>query len=1009
MLERQLVPILLTQGVETKADPKAVMAGKLLVLENAVFDRPGRLQRRNGYAGIPQLLTETTTEIDPITMTEYGLMGMGQPFRTEEAETSGGRALGVLKDQLLVTDGILAYARSQAGWINKGVCEAIAVSSSPAIRNTYQQTTQDMAVHPSGLTVYTWEDSRGGSRYSVYDTATKQPIVNDVEIGTTASLPKPFAIGNYLVIVYYEASGADRICYLPIPVSNPTVPLAIVDAASDPVTSGSLLDACVAGGILGSLFVMYKTNANTVKVFPITASLVLGAATTVCSVAVRALGIWSDSAGNIWFIYHVTSTTTTFYQVYTNAMMLLCPETMIAIGTTVIVNLCGVMISDTNAVAFGEVNPPALGNSYERLRVAEITVTGVVISVENYVRSVGLASKPWFYNGRVHIMVTHDSTLQKTYFVLADGGAIVAKLAPGIGYGLTAKAILPEVCNPETGVYKTTYLRADRLITVDGTILTQCGVQEATFDFNTPQQAIELSDNLHLTGGILSVFDGVQTVESGFHLFPEDIAATPSASGGAILAGTYQYRVMWEWMDNFGCLHRSAPSIPVSVTTTGSTSSVALVIPTLRLTARNTPISVVIYRTLANQIIFLRITSITSPLLNSTTVDTVTFADTYVDTDIDGNEQLYTTGGELENIAPPAPGAIAKYKNRLVVVDAENPSSLWYSKEVIQGVPIEFNDALVKSIPQGTSDGITAMQQMDDKLILFDSERAYVQFGDGWAADGSGDNLTTPQALPTASGCTRSKSLSVIPTGLMFQSEKGIQLIDRGLNLQYIGAPVEAYNPDAVNAAQVIPSSRQARFALDSGVLLVYDYYVNQWGVFTNHAAVDAVIWQNQFTYLQSDGKVCQEAPAVYTDDGVFSPMRFRTSWLSFASLQGFERVRRLLILGEYRGAHRLTVEIAYDFNQNPTQFVTVDPGTLLDTPVYGDPDPYGTVSPYGGEFPLYQFRIHLTRQKAQAIQITVYDSQVPPYNEGLSVTALTLEVGVKKGTNKMRAVRSAG
>ena len=151
-----------------------------------------------------------------------------------------------------------------------------------------------------------------------------------------------------------------------------------------------------------------------------------------------------------------------------------------------------------------------------------------------------------------------------------------------------------------------------------------------------------------------------------------------------------------------------------------------------------------------------------------------------------------------------------------------------------------------------------------------------------------------------------------------------------------------------------------------------------------------------------------QETEDVFSDDGAFSPMKIVTSWLSFAGLQGYERVRRLLILGEYRSPHKLTVEIAYDFNPEPTQSMTIDAGTLLDTPIYGDPGPYGSVSPYGGEFPLYQWRIHLARQKAQAIQITIKDSQLPPYGEGFALSALTFEIGIKRGANKMAAIRTA-
>jgi hypothetical protein len=1004
-LDRQVVPIVLAQGVETKADPKAVIQGKLITLENGQFERPGSIRRHNGYEALPQTLIEPATEIDPMSMTDWGMLTMGNTARAVEAEATSGRCLGTLKDQLLKTDGVSAFAQSQAGWIDKGTCEALALSAAPVIRNTYQQTTQDMAAHPNGLTVYTWEDSRtaGTSRYSIFDSATGQPIVSDQLLGVTAVRPKPVAIGNYLLIVYHETDGADRLCYLPIPVTTPTTPLAVVEFASDPYTTTPLMDATMIGG---SLFVAYRTTGGTTKAVFVTPTLILGAAVTVAAVAPTAIGIWGDDDGNLWVAYYVG--TTLWYSVWTFALSAMLPATSIATIADPVVNVCGVSPPGERVSIYYECDPAALGVDCEYVGVATVSATGVIYDNSVLVRSVGLASKAFWYNGRVHALVTHESTLQNTYFLIA-GNTVVAKLASGIGYGLTAKAILPEVCNPSTGIYETTYLRADRLITTDGTISTQCGVQQARFDFTAPQQSIELSDNLHLTGGILSIFDGVQTVESGFHLFPEDILATPSGTGGSMLAGTYQYRVMWEWMDNFGCLHRSAPSVPVSVTTTGTTSSVELVIPTLRLTAKSTPISVVIYRTLANQTVFLRITSITSPLLNLTTANTVSFTDTYVDTDIDGNEQLYTTGGELENIAPPAPGAIAKYKNRLVVVDAENPSSIWYSKEVIAGVPIEFNDALVKSIPQGTSDGITAMQQMDDKLILFDSERAYVQFGDGWAADGSGDNLTTPQAVPTASGCTLAKSLVVIPKGLLFRSEKGIQLLTRGLDLQYIGAPVEEWNNDTMTSVQAIPHSRQVRFTLDSGVALVYDYYVDQWAVRKNLSAVDSVIWENVFTYLQSDGKVVLETEGVFTDDGAFSPMKVRTSWLSFAGLQGFERVRRLLILGEYRSPHKITVDIAYDFDPEPKQSVTIDPGTLLDTPIYGDPDPYGTSSPYGGEYPLWQFRIHLERQKAQSIQITLTDSQVPPYGEGMTLTALTFEVGIKRGTRKMAAARSFG
>ena len=81
-----------------------------------------------------------------------------------------------------------------------------------------------------------------------------------------------------------------------------------------------------------------------------------------------------------------------------------------------------------------------------------------------------------------------------------------------------------------------------------------------------------------------------------------------------------------------------------------------------------------------------------------------------------------------------------------------------------------------------------------------------------------------------------------MPEGLMFKSSKGIYLLSRALELKYIGADVEAYNAFDVTSAQLIPTVYEVRFTLTNGVCLVHDYYVDQWSVYTNIAAVDATM-----------------------------------------------------------------------------------------------------------------------------------------------------------------------
>ena len=66
----------------------------------------------------------------------------------------------------------------------------------------------------------------------------------------------------------------------------------------------------------------------------------------------------------------------------------------------------------------------------------------------------------------------------------------------------------------------------------------------------------------------------------------------------------------------------------------------------------------------------------------------------------------------------------------------------------------------------------------------------------------------------------------------MFQSAKGIYLMDRSLeSIKYISDAVEAYNSYTVTSSKLITSLNQVRFTLSGGVVLVYDYFVDQWSV----------------------------------------------------------------------------------------------------------------------------------------------------------------------------------
>ncbi len=47
MLQEQVVPIDFGQGVDTKTDPKAVVSGKFIRIENGTFTNVKRIAKRN--------------------------------------------------------------------------------------------------------------------------------------------------------------------------------------------------------------------------------------------------------------------------------------------------------------------------------------------------------------------------------------------------------------------------------------------------------------------------------------------------------------------------------------------------------------------------------------------------------------------------------------------------------------------------------------------------------------------------------------------------------------------------------------------------------------------------------------------------------------------------------------------------------------------------------------------------------------------------------------------------
>jgi hypothetical protein len=988
-LQKQAVPIPLGVGLDTKTDPKQVQPGKLSVLENAVFTKIGQLTKRGGLSSFGRTISGTSSTI------------------------TQARDISAFKSELNLIDGasLYTYAPSTNTWISKAALSGATASSSSVIRNTYEQSVPDVAIG-SGLILYAWEDSSGGVRASVYDQVSKQPILANVLISSLGSRPKCSANSGYLYVHYMETASTAFKCRRFNP-GSPTAFESAVTLASDANSANPYFDISP----IGNNFVFaYRTTAA-LKVgyirqdgnvgglldgFPVPLSFSEVPTNCISLIAYSNSDVVNDG---IYVAWHNSTNGTRIAKFGLGLTTAPTPVTLDP-STTTVRSIGLVQESPSVIRAYYGVDA---AQTYNRFIKQNTLTSGAAGTASVFLRSVGLHSKPWRYNSKTYVVISHESTLQSSYFTVNASGIIVNRISYQNGGGNSAKqsALANAAVNSATAYIIPTQVKGP-LRSESGTVFTVKGLQATAIDFDDSKifENKTLGNNSHISSGLLLGYDGVNVNELGFNLYPENVSASIDNTSGNLVAGDRTYYVIYEWTDQQGQIHRSAPSIGLFTTTTGGTSKITLTIPTLRLTQKAN-VSIAVYRTIAAGTTAYRVTSISSPTLNSTTTDTVTYLDNTADSSITSNELLYTTGGVLENIPPPSAASITAYNNRLVLTGLEDANEIWYSKTYVPGEGVAFNDAFKLRVDQGDG-GVNVSGVIDDKIIFFKRSQIFYTQGFGPLDTGFQNDLQDPVLITSDCGCTEPKSVVRTPLGLMFKSAKGFYLLNRSLDLKYIGAPVESFNTLTVTSAVLVDKKNQIRFTHSDGVCLVYDYFFDQWSSFTNYAAISATSWNGSYILARSNGEVNQESETSFLDNGSAVSMRAVTPWLSIAGIQGYQRIYEGIFLGENKSSHIYQVRIGYNFEEHWRESLKVDTATVLGSNYYGQDAYYGASTYYGGVLdPVHQFKVKPAIQKCQAIRFEISDLNPTQIDGGgFSLSGLTLIVGAKAGTNKVGATK---
>lgn len=1027
-LQDQDIPIDLGQGVDTKTDPKVVVAGKMLRLENAVFTDPKRISKRNGY--------------------------------NEIAIAGNSRMVHSYNDELISADmsnRLLTYSPSQPAFFPRGVYTSTELKK----LGIDQESSGSGFVDSSTLgnyAVYAWSTATNGGSASQMLGSVVDLQSNAVVVRLTALFPsltmniigRPRCVtlgattlaiiwvdttfgGIYITKVVFGAPGTVSFA-APVLIDAATNTTAYFDVIATP-TGGAVFYQSTTGV---SIVTLSAAGVPGVPVNTVDANAYVPLSISLNTISNELWVYWTDAT----FAGPAVASLGIYYAVYSATLVPVLPKTLITVNASpyAVSNMTARTVDATHQTLYygvyiknslGSVAAPSF---IDQTLSATISSAGVVILNGVFAYGVmpyshifsalsGLATDQYalfMFRGSHLSVAAPTGTLvqdQPTYFVVKLTGAsvipeVVARFGSGLGnsqgYLLRGVGYTPTVTYVTTNTkvivgigidiqeFKTDFFESSGV--PPGALV---GSYAYTIDFASENayRAVNSGELAILNGGLVQAYDGLSPNEFGFHLFPEISEAAPIANGGVgqVGPGTYSYLAIFQWTDAQGNLHQSAPSVPVTAITNGGTPAVLLTV-TVNYLTQKTCSSVAIYRTKNGGTVYYLITDpvLLQPAFPGSTF--INFIDIESDANINGNPQAYTypASAVLENSTPPPSMFMVAHNNRLWFADSESHNNIWYTKSFQPLVGLSPSALMTEQIDDKFGD-IAALAEMDDKIIFFKENGICLQSGDGVNDTGSGSSLSFPQFVPTDVGCSSQKSIITVPTGVMFQSANGIYQIDRSTSVVYLGMPVEQYNNQNITSAKLIQGKSQIRFLSSNGTTLVYDYIFQQWATFTNHQGLSGDVWQGSYVYARDDGAIYKEVPGFYLDKTTAFSVLAQTSWLALASVQGFQRVRRLAMLGDYQNGgapsiagHGIQVSAAYDFNPAPQIAVPF----LFNKSILSA---------------VYQYRERLPQQKCDSISLLIQEITTGDSAEYMDLTNMSFEAGIKKGINKMSANQSVG
>lgn len=1012
-LDFQLQQVPFTYGLAEGTDPLAVPFGVLTRLENYVWKKHGRVEKRFG-------------------VTMLGTLPGALRLLTRGSELCA------------IADGAL-YSYQQAAWKQVGSVPRVGLTWQPLVQPVKGVFAADVSVS-SDVVVSGWvtgdptdSNSSGGELWVQASSAAQGSLY----LAPTLLAAGPFMgvrvliLGTTALVIAAEAATANISVY-PIDLTTFTFPGASYLRTDRVATGVQNWDAQAIAGTTD--FVLAYDNGN-LRVERFTSALASVANNTIVVGTVRALSVDAAEGESIYVILHDVTASQISFAAFD-------PTTIAQSGATinfastggadaVHVGVC--RFDATNAVGVCTFDDAGAAGFATTSKL----VTNVPALVANTTRvtyGARLGSDPFMMGGRCYAFGTvvpeyffgaGPSTLLFTgaqSALLEMNVDVIAGSTPPHPYVANHEAflagvtsILSPLSRPRAASATQTVVGLPVLTQVpSGMLHWQLGVRrvDVTLGASAPDdlwRSIDHRTDCFFAGGFLSAYDGALPFDYGFAT-PPVIATLTTAGAGNIAAGNYLYGGNLEYQGASDLRYRGptfALTSPLVVSASG-TDTLKLVNVNVsakrQLTVERYATQVGVYRSIVNGTDLHRLT--VDPGFNTLPVNLETTPQTLIDARADANidgsstplsvrPAIYTTGGILDDYAPPANVTMFGHVDRLFVL-AGDKRRWWFSKT--------FQDDLGVA-PGFHPDNTIAFEEdqtcggsLDEKAVFFSETKINYTIGLGPAPNGQNGEpeFTTPIKLQTDAGCTQPRSLVSTPDGLMYRSALGIHLLTRGLEVQWIGRSVQD-DLDAfptITSATLVPYASEIRFTCsdgEHGIVLVYNYVEKQWstakylqdadgnGVLIVDACMHAGVW----TFVASDGRVFKEDTTTYLDDGVYVPDAIETAWVSGGGPITYQSVRNFFLVGTSHTDHALTVDVGFDSEQAYAQTRTF-PARSGVTEV--------------SDLENLQISIN-TRRKCGSIRFRIRSStplaagSVLDVGRGPSFQTMGIEVGIKQGS----------